>query len=1027
MAKIIFTSRYTRAGNKSVGRKNYINYIGTRENVDKIDLYKTFEATIRQEEFIQQLMNDYKDAKELLEYEDYKNNPTIKNASELINTLLERVTEAGDDRETYIKYIAKRPRVEKIHTHGLFSREGVVNDLNKKAKEISEHKGIVWSHVLSLRREDAERLGYNNYEIYQKLVDENLIHIAKAHKIKIDNLQYVCAFHNQSHHPHIHLVVYSKDIKEGYLTEHGIEFMRSKFANSIFKDEMYYNFNEQNQVRDKLRGMSKDEVNKILEDIQQGDFSNERILLLVKELHKRLKNHKGSKSYKWFMKSGNEEVKNLIDELTKEISKDENISKLYEDWYRAKENNLRIYRNIMPERVPLYDNETFRPIQNHIIKEVLNLDFENLNNNVVVKASYEENYYESEDEQEANWKVYEEMASQYPNEFYEGDVVEIPQSEFGDAVYNEYENSYSEFENANDKSVSEKLYVKWSKKYKEARELLYQDKNDSGNVKVAYEILLKEAKKGNVLGSYDVALLNKNEVVIDETIDIDLYFNKALNGFKTLIYEEKAQKKLDNDNIKKPKKNMESYYEYRIGKMYSLGYGTEQDYEEAVDWFQKSSDKGNQYAQFSLGNCYYYGTGVEVDYNEAFKYYKFSADKENIFANYKLGEMYYKGVGTEINEEKSYSCYEKAFNGFNKIVDQDIDGSIHLKIATMYEKGLGTKINLLKSEEFYIKAMKYTKEMPKYKLGKLYLSNDYKKVVEPEQLKEKLLVGIKYLDELVEEDSKYSTSAFTLGNTFFYGVDQYIEVDYEKAIYYFNKSSEQGNGFASFKLGQMYKEGLGIEVDEEKANYYYKKAFDSFIEMLDQDTDGSMNVKIGTMYEKGQGVEIDLLKAEEHYKKALEHNSDMARYKLGNLYLSKLYKEVVSQEQLVEKIKLGVECLEKLFEEENAMSKYATCTLGSAYAFNKDLGIDIEKAKKYLHKSVELGNEYAIKVLEYIEEFEHNLYVQGYKSILGKVGGLIARNRNQENENYESKKGREVDRKLIRKIAEKKREQGIKY
>lgn len=993
MAKIIFTSRYTRSKSGAVGRKNYINYIGTRENVDKIDLYKTFEATTRQEEFIQQLMTEYKDGKELLEYEDYKNNPTIKNASELINALLERVTEASDDRETYIKYIAKRPRVEKIHTHGLFSREGVVGDLNEKAKEISEHKGVVWSHVLSLRREDAERLGYNNYGVYQKLVDEHLIHIAKAHKIKIDNLQYVCAFHNQSHHPHIHLVIYSKDEREGYLTEQGIESMRSKFANSIFKDEMYHNFKEQNELRDKLRGMGKEQFNKVLEDIQRDNFSNEKILLLLKELHKRLKSHKGSKTYKWFMKKGGEEIKNLIDELTIEISKDENVDKLYKDWYIAKESNLKVYRNVMPERVPLYDNETFRPLQNYIIDEVLRLDFDKTNIKVVDA----------------------EIHSQYNDEPSEDSKNEIFESEFENTTESDYENDRFEYADIvqSEKNQREKIYVKWSKEYKEAKRLLYLGSEDIENINKAYAILLDEAKKGNLLGIYDVALLNKNEVVSDETIDIDLYFNKALNGFIELSESESKLK---------------SYFEYRIGKMYSLGFGTEQDYVKAVDWFLKSADKGNQYAQFSLGNCYYYGNGVEIGYTEALNYYKLSAEQNNIFANYKLGEMYQSGVGTDINEEKSYSCYEKAFDGFQKIVKQDIDGSTHLKIATMYEKGLGTKVDLLKAEEFYNKAMKYTKEMPKYKLGKLYLSNEFKSVIDPKQLKEKLLVGIKHLDELVAEDSKYSTYAsFTLGNTFFYGVDKNIEVDYEKALQYFKYSSEQDNAFASFKLGQMYSAGLGVEVDEEKSNYYYKKSFDGFIEMLEQDTDGTMNIKVGTMYEKGLGVKIDLLKVEEHYKNAIEHNSDMARYKLGSLYLSKQYKEACVPEELESKIKEGVEYLEKLLEVENDMSKYVTCTLGSAYAFNKDLGIDIEKAKEYLHKSVELGNEYAIKVLKYIEEFEHNLYVQGYKNILGRLGGLIARNRNQENENYESKKGREVDRKLMNKIAEKKREQGVKY
>lgn len=330
------------------GRKNYINYIATRENVEKINRNENVDATEKQSEFIQKLINEYKESKELLEFEDYKNNPTKQNATEFIDAVLDRINDICEDRELYLKYIAKRPRVDKATTHGLFSLDGVVQNLNEKAKEISDHKGVVWSHVLSLRREDAENLGFSNYQKFKALIDENIVAIAKSHKIKVENLQYVSAFHNESHHPHCHLVIYSKDIKEGFLTEQAIETMRSRFANSIFRDEIYFNYGEQNKVRDELRNLSKVQVNELLEKVKNSELDNEKVLLLIKELYNKMKSHKGSKTYKWFSKKGSEDIKNLIDEVTKEISKDENISKLYDDWYIAVENRLKIYKNRMP-------------------------------------------------------------------------------------------------------------------------------------------------------------------------------------------------------------------------------------------------------------------------------------------------------------------------------------------------------------------------------------------------------------------------------------------------------------------------------------------------------------------------------------------------------------------------------------------------------------------------------------------------------------------------------------------------------
>ena len=61
-------------------------------------------------------------------------------------------------------YIANRPRVERIGEHGLFTDAGKAVVLKQVQEETANHKGPVWTHVISLRREDAARLGYDSAE-----------------------------------------------------------------------------------------------------------------------------------------------------------------------------------------------------------------------------------------------------------------------------------------------------------------------------------------------------------------------------------------------------------------------------------------------------------------------------------------------------------------------------------------------------------------------------------------------------------------------------------------------------------------------------------------------------------------------------------------------------------------------------------------------------------------------------------------------------------------------------------------------
>ena len=187
LSQIIVTSRYLKSGNQKSKnkRRNYTKYIAIRETVEMREqntIDRNNNATQNQQELLSDLLSDFPEAKRYLEYEDFKANPTVENASELISTIIERNADVIGNRQNFAGYMAMRPGVEKRGAHGLFNKSDEPIVLDRAANEIANHPGNVWSHVVSLRREDAIRLGYDNSERWRELVmrhiaDLSLIHI----------------------------------------------------------------------------------------------------------------------------------------------------------------------------------------------------------------------------------------------------------------------------------------------------------------------------------------------------------------------------------------------------------------------------------------------------------------------------------------------------------------------------------------------------------------------------------------------------------------------------------------------------------------------------------------------------------------------------------------------------------------------------------------------------------------------------------------------------------------------------------
>ena len=376
MSLLIVTSRYLKSGTKKAKtkRKNYTKYIATREGAE-IREQKSLSgiaSSQKQKQLLNELLNDFPESKKYLEYEDYTSNPTAENASELISTIIERNADIIGNRQNFVGYMALRPGAEKRGQHGLFNGSDEPIVLNKVAEEVANHPGIVWSHVVSLRREDAVRLGYDNSDMWRELVKRHIADIAKAQKIPLANMKWYAAFHNTTHHPHIHLIVYSTNPKEGYLTKDGINKIRSVFANDIFHDDLQSIYQEQTLSRNEIKSVSENQISEIVQCIQQNEFNDPQLEILVKKLYEQLKNVKGKKVYGYLPK----EVKQTVNEIFSHLAKDKNIAVLYKKWCELEKLKYKTYTQQDKDIPPIYENKVFTPVRNMIVKSITNMLWE---------------------------------------------------------------------------------------------------------------------------------------------------------------------------------------------------------------------------------------------------------------------------------------------------------------------------------------------------------------------------------------------------------------------------------------------------------------------------------------------------------------------------------------------------------------------------------------------------------------------------------------------------------------------------
>ena len=361
MARLIVKSPYIKCGGgNSAG--GYMRYIATRERVELIQNDRP--PTRKQEQLIAKLVKDFPDAKEMGEYGDYQEHPTKANASAFISQALEENWSDVQKSDGYMKYIATRPRAERLGSHGLFGdKDGV--ELDKAMAELESYTGNVWTHIISLKREDAERLGYDNARAWRNLLRAHRNDIAAAMNIPPQDFRWYAAFHDEGDHPHVHMMAWSVKPGQAYLSQDGIRQIKSKLTNDIFQQEMLHLYEQKTVSRDQLVREVRQAMRELVQQMRTRICDHPEAERLIQELALQLETVKGKKSYGYLPKK----QKALVDEIVDQMEQLPTVAECYEQWWQLQGQVEDFYSEKERHRPPLSRQKEFRQIKNAVIQE----------------------------------------------------------------------------------------------------------------------------------------------------------------------------------------------------------------------------------------------------------------------------------------------------------------------------------------------------------------------------------------------------------------------------------------------------------------------------------------------------------------------------------------------------------------------------------------------------------------------------------------------------------------------------------
>lgn len=614
MARIILKSRYLRAGSKQHS-EHLIQYIAKREGVQKIDdTWKHQPATKEQRKLIGELLRDFPEVKDSFEYADYLAKSNKGTASELISRAIDDNVDLIGKRENYVSYIAKRPHAERHGTHGLFTDADVPINLSQVAAEVANHDGNVWTHIISLRREDAARLGYDNAYAWRNLLRSQAETIAENMKIPLTDLKWYAAYHDESYHPHVHMVVYSTG-KEPYLTKQGIRNLKAAFAKQIFRHDLLQVYVEQTNQRNELTGRSRDILSDIIARINSGSYDDPVVTELLLKLSQQMQNHKGKKVYGYLPQAG----RNLVNAVVDELAKNPEIAALYDLWYAQRDTIIGTYQDTPEQRIPLSQNKEFKAIKNAVIQESLNILYD--------RITFEDSL--SNSEEDAPEPLEQE---------------EAPQENAGKKKWNDPNDPLFQY-------CKVKLYLdKDSPIYDPVEAVRWLELSADQGYEYAQYRLGKLYLAGTEVEQNVAYGLQRAWQAEQQNNDCAQYLLGKVYLKGELVEQDLAQAEA---LFEKASAQGNSYAKYSLAKMHLAGQTSVSDEHKAIRLLKESAERSNMWAQYLLGKFFFRGEHTEKNLAEAERLLMASALQKNSQAQYLLARLYLCEDGIPKDAEKA--------------------------------------------------------------------------------------------------------------------------------------------------------------------------------------------------------------------------------------------------------------------------------------------------------------------------------------------------------------------------------------
>ena len=580
MARLIVKSPYIKCGaGQSAG--GYLKYIATRERVEIIPDDRP--PTNKQTQLIAKLVKDFPDAKELMEYEDYSSHPTKATASALITLALESNWDRVQGMEGYAKYIALRPRAERLGEHGLFGDDDAV-DLAAVADELDHYTGNVWTHISSLHREDAERLGYNHAESWRTLLRTHRNDIAAAMKIPPEDFRWYAAFHDEGNHPHVHMMAWSAKPNQAYLSKDGIRQIKSTLTNQIFRQELLHVYEQKSKSRDELVAETRKAMLELAKAMREMTCIHPEAEQMIWKLSRQLGQVGGKKTYGYLPKP----MKKLVDEIVDQMARLPTVDTCYQTWWEL-QCQVEDYYSEGKKRLrpPLSQQKEFRQIKNAVIKEA-----EHLHMN---KFSFEDEEMQDDGEQ----------ISAYDMSYECQDLQSVANNESFPLA--ERDEAAEQLEQLADTGDAHAQYIIGTA-YRDGG-LLIPD------AAKAQKLLERAAEQ-----DLDVAQYAIGKLYLSDEADV----HDSAKGIYWL------KRSADNGN---------DFAAYRLGKEYLSGKNTIKDAETAVSYLRQAANNRNAYAQYLLGKLYLMGEGIPKDKEAAQYWFSVAEQNGHAYAGYFLDRM----------------------------------------------------------------------------------------------------------------------------------------------------------------------------------------------------------------------------------------------------------------------------------------------------------------------------------------------------------------------------------------------------